>query len=804
MADGKRIIDLNEAAALTSDMNFAVDSEDGTKKLPVSKLIDSTLTEEGMAAGAKAVGDAITAEATARQTAESNLQTAIAAKADTSALTAETEAREEAITDLKADLSELYIPSDNIYNQATDRHGIKIDDYGVITEDATYKASDYIYVGAGKKVTINVVNGIDRFFYYTTNDASGFSRALWATEEGAKTLELRPTEQYIVILMHEECPDYMVNLGDRLLPYAPYGGEVGPFLRGKINTINNNIEAINNIISKSVTFAVAAGSAHSSTIDKLPYNINAGETYGVFVKSNVSRTVELYEYNGGTNVSKGLIATNTFYTITSSEGATELSLYVSSTSTDAVFSLIAYRNNSLDEVMSDFARNFDVSDVGSRTVDFTVNAGSTHSSLSHQIELAVAKDEYFYCVATGVQGRNTGVFVINDSTAINVGSIADGIVARFKAPIDIEKMGLYLGSGTESASVTFTSFAEKSVLSKLTEKVKYDNQYLVKLLNAKRKANPGYYTSQTSPEIFTLAHFSDIHGNIWAMKKIQEFKDTYKDYLDDVICTGDIVSDKISDGTDFWSSNSDGEILACIGNHDSLGSDGWANPVSQQILYATYIEPYEEKWEAEIVSGHSYWYKDYTDKKIRLIAVDATIYDATEQASQMAWLNEALNGAATNGYAVVGAIHFPPMPADFKKIDSNFTALLHGTAGDMSAFAWHTYHTEILTAVGQFIDNGGDFVCWLSGHTHYDLVSYDDRFPKQLFVTISCAMPSSLCEERIRDDDSGLVLNTVCIDTVRKYVKLIRYGAEWDDCLRHTGTCVIKYDANPPKVLFSN
>lgn len=107
MADGKRIIDLNEAAALTSDMNFAVDSEDGTKKLPVSKLIDSTLTVEGMAADAKAVGDAITAEATARQTAESNLQTAIAAKADTSALTAETEAREQADADLKADLEDL-------------------------------------------------------------------------------------------------------------------------------------------------------------------------------------------------------------------------------------------------------------------------------------------------------------------------------------------------------------------------------------------------------------------------------------------------------------------------------------------------------------------------------------------------------------------------------------------------------------------------------------------------------------------------------------------------------------------------
>ena len=72
-------------------------------------------------------------------------------------------------------------------------------------------------------------------------DASGFSRALWKTEEGAKTLGLRPTEQYIVILMEEACPDYMVNLGNTLLPYAPYGGSAGTFLQSAVDNINNTI-----------------------------------------------------------------------------------------------------------------------------------------------------------------------------------------------------------------------------------------------------------------------------------------------------------------------------------------------------------------------------------------------------------------------------------------------------------------------------------------------------------------------------------------------------------------------------------
>lgn len=443
-------------------------------------------------------------------------------------------------------------------------------------------------------------------------------------------------------------------------------------------------------------------------------------------------------------------------------------------------------------------------DIGLRTVEFTVNASASHSSLSHQINLSIEEGLYFYCIATGLRSRNVTVYVRNENTEVLLGSIAEGIVTKFKAPINIEKLGLFVSSGAEEVKINLTVFSDKSVLARLTGNAEYDKLFLTKLLNAKRKANHGRYENQTAPEIFTLTHFSDIHGSSWAMEQIQNFKDKYQAQIDDVICTGDIVADKISDGMDFWNNNSDGEILICIGNHDSLGNNGWENPVSQQVLYETYIEPYEENWGAETVNGHSYWYKDYTEKKIRLIAVDATIYDEIEQASQMTWLNTVLNGAITNGFAVICAIHFPPMPSNFQKINSNFTALLHNTGTDMLQFAWHTYHTDILGAIDQFIEDGGDFVCWLSGHTHWDVVSYDDRFPKQLFITISCAMPSGRFEERVRDRyrGSGLVLNTVCVDTNRKYVKLLRYGAEWDDCLRHTGSCVIKYDANPPEVMY--
>ena len=440
-----------------------------------------------------------------------------------------------------------------------------------------------------------------------------------------------------------------------------------------------------------------------------------------------------------------------------------------------------------------------------RSTTFTVNANQTHSSRNSFHTLDIPAKQDFYVAVAGLQERSGTIFVWNDNEEQEtLNNVINNQIISMRSTININYIGLYTSSGNTQVDVTFIIFTDKSIF-KFFLNSQYDEEYLKKLLNAKRKANAGNYNNLTTPEIFTISHFSDIHGSSWAMKQIQSFKDSFSLYLDDIICTGDLVQDKLSDGLDFWNNNSDGETLICIGNHDSLGTNGWSNPVSQEVLYNTYIKPYEALWSANTIENHSYWYKDYNEKKIRLISIDATIYDTTEQTTQMTWFQNALNEAKTNGYSVMGAIHFPPMPQNFQKIDSNFTALLHGTGSDMSQFAWHTNHTDILTTVNNFINDGGDFICWLSGHTHCDLISYDTRFPKQLFITISCAMPSAMFQERTRDTsiNAGLVLNTICVDTARKYIKLLRYGAEWDDCLRHVGTCTIDYSTGPATVKYN-
>ena len=671
------------------------------------------------------------------------------------------------------------------------------------------------FIPAGKKVTWSyaggselVVNSVS-FYFYDRNKTQIASYGIASVAETTKrTVTISSTiDTCYVRMTGSPADDVMMNFGSDVIEYEPYVI--------KNTELFEQLSKIDDILHKETRFAIAAGASHSSTLNRLAFQLSSGEEYYVYIKSAVRSYLELFEYDGVTNKSRGRKNTNTLLKLEASGDATHLGLFSAAASSDDDITIYAFKAESFDALfvankMEETAQR--VEEIATTTqslrdgfghVSFHVNAGSSHSSLIDKISMNLAEGEDFYVIADGFGDRNANVRISSSSPSYLV---KDGFFNKFRANATTDYIGLYLGNGSEDVDVNLTVVKPSSAFAQFMRLSDYDSEFKTKLLNANRKANSGNYNNLTSPEIFTIAHFSDIHGNIFAIKQMQMFKDTFKKYIDDMICTGDVVADKLSDGTAFWD-NSDGSILICIGNHDSLGADGWSNPVSQQTLYDTYISPYESKWNALIVSGHSYWYKDYADKKIRLIAVDGTIFDATEQAAQMNWLTATLSDANANGYAVIGAVHFPPMPSTFHKIESNFSALLHDTAGDMSQFAWSKYNGDILQAVDDFIDAGGNFVCWLSGHTHYDNVSYDTRFPRQLFVTISCALPNGMFDERMRSSEyykTGILLNTVSVDLVRKYIKLLRYGAEWDDVLRHQGSCVIEYGSNPPRILHQN
>ena len=155
------------------------------------------------------------------------------------------------VGDLKIALHAVYHRTDNLYNPDADTHGVNLNNSGVETSDEAFKTSDYIFIGDGNNVTIQCDPNQWKIYFFTSNSASGYSRSLWITGTASQTFAFSASEKYIRITMKEAVAPFMVNFGDTLLPYTPYGNVPGTFLQGVIDDIDSNISAEANAVRNS-------------------------------------------------------------------------------------------------------------------------------------------------------------------------------------------------------------------------------------------------------------------------------------------------------------------------------------------------------------------------------------------------------------------------------------------------------------------------------------------------------------------------------------------------------------------------
>jgi hypothetical protein len=99
--------------------------------------------------------------------------------------------------------------------------------------------------------------------------------------------------------------------------------------------------------------------------------------------------------------------------------------------------------------------------------------------------------------------------------------------------------------------------------------------------------------------------------------------------------------------------------------------------------------------------------------------------------------------------------------------------------------------------VAKFIDDGGDFVVWLTGHMHIDCVGNSEKFPGQLCIAIdslNCHQSDAYNDfDRTRGMPSEDLYNLVTVDTHDKLLKIIRVGCDVDRYLRKKDTLCINY-----------
>lgn len=250
-----------------------------------------------------------------------------------------------------------------------------------------------------------------------------------------------------------------------------------------------------------------------------------------------------------------------------------------------------------------------------------------------------------------------------------------------------------------------------------------------------------------------ILHCSDLHGSKSHLQRIVGYAKEHA--LDDVVHTGDGVMCYFDDENIFETVPGAGKVLIVIGNHDCWkGHLTW--PETHYPYDATKADAYErffigedpaapaiERWNVTRPEGVEdaqspdykacYYYKDYDFSGARLVVLDCIHYDE----AQDEWLEAGLDGALNKGYAVIIATHYPAQQG-LRPVKAEFTPSGEDYPDDLNPVDRQMDCTPIAAfdRVDSFIDRGGKFVCWLSGHEHNDYYGFVKGHERQIQILV--------------------------------------------------------------------
>lgn len=354
------------------------------------------------------------------------------------------------------------------------------------------------------------------------------------------------------------------------------------------------------------------------------------------------------------------------------------------------------------------------------------------------------------------------------------------------------------------------------------------------LANLKNDINP-VTVQPYGDKPLSLMFFSDLHACPTPLGRMIKFAKQYASVIDDVVSGGDNV-DRGQNSFDFWGDSGAGMVLSVMGNHDDIYISGTAPTIggvavkvqsvgwSAKEVYNKQIAPFIDQLSGvTLVTDKCYWYKDYPNSKIRLIGLDdyhwkeritlvdnthPTTYDdgtSVDTGEQLAWFESVLADAKANELSVM-VVHHSPARWD-NPIRCSFTSLdfQNNIATDASNPSTIPYIREPFVAVQNFIDGGGKFIGWLTGHLHQDAVGVVKGFPDQFQMTIdtsrygynvadvpfSNGFGSTAHYSRTNNAD---LFDIVSVDTYTKTISLVRIGCNYDRRGRHIGSFVWDYE----------
>lgn len=321
------------------------------------------------------------------------------------------------------------------------------------------------------------------------------------------------------------------------------------------------------------------------------------------------------------------------------------------------------------------------------------------------------------------------------------------------------------------------------------------------------------YSLHSNFASLSLFVFADIHGDKKALGRITEFLEKENQYIDDSICLGDMVRGSTKSDFSFWSKTKGAEkILLTLGNHDTLKTEGleeykkelrekgtytsyliYDYAIDSKDAYDRYYAPFIDNWNISSEKGKTYYYKDYRNSGIRLVVLRSTVR-GKELEEQKEWYKKTLESAREKNMAVMVASHFTVcrntenVPCDFSKPNAVFKA--------PEKFADFEKITQ------DFIDKGGEFICYLSGHHHTDAVLKNKLYPQYEFAVGTASVKKDKSDNIRSTKDKSIDLADIFVaDRDAKKLYIIRVGA--DKTKNNTERKTLVFDYKNGKVLGS-
>ena len=163
-------------------------------------------------------------------------------------------------------------------------------------------------------------------------------------------------------------------------------------------------------------------------------------------------------------------------------------------------------------------------------------------------------------------------------------------------------------------------------------------------------------------------------------------------------------------------------------------------------------------------------------------------YDETQET----WLETVLADAKSNGYNVICINHYPPQKG-IDAYDCNFASFVSSISGESQE---ERLPDSAYDVVDDFIEGGGKFVCWLSGHTHYDYFGTVNNHSNQIDITIENAGTNGTYNDgrRVRGTKTQDNFSIVGFDFTNKLISLVRIGTNTDRHLRPKHRICISYN----------